>query len=104
MRPLRLIKDLLLAETLEVTGCTEGASVAFAFRRARRQLRQPLDPMTERARLDTASDVPQNASTATRGFAPRLVTVVWSDLPGTSRNASATLRPTDSAVTQSAMD
>jgi L-cysteine desulfidase len=64
MRPLRQINDLLCAEILAVTGCTEPASVAFAFRRACLLLRQPLDPMTVRARLDASSDVLRNASTA----------------------------------------
>ena len=71
MRILRKINDLLRAETVEVTGCTEPASVAFAFRRARLQLRQPLDPMTVRARLDASSDVLRNASTAMVPFLKR---------------------------------
>lgn len=71
MTTLRQINDLLCAEILAVTGCTEPASVAFAFRRACLQLRQPLDPMTVRARLDASSDVLRNASTAMVPFLKR---------------------------------
>lgn len=83
MRALRQINDVLRAETVEVTGCTEPASVAFAFLRARLQLRQPLDPMTMRARLDASSDVLRNASTAMVPFLYRrgLRAVVAAGLP-----------------------
>jgi L-cysteine desulfidase len=71
MRQLRRINDSLCAEIVEVTGCTEPASVAFAFRRARLQLRQPLDPMTLQVRLDASSGVLRNASTAMVPFLKR---------------------------------
>jgi L-cysteine desulfidase len=86
MTTLRQINDLLCAEILAVTGCTEPASVAFAFRRARLQLRQPLDPMTVQARLDASSEVLRNASTAMVPFLKRrgLCAVVAAGLSSTA--------------------
>jgi len=40
---------LLQSEIVEVTGCTEPASVAFAFLRARRHLNGPFDPRSVKA-------------------------------------------------------
>jgi L-cysteine desulfidase len=71
MTTLRQINNLLAAEILEVTGCTEPASVAFAFLCARRHLRNPLNPKTARARLYSTSDVLRNASTAIVPFLKR---------------------------------
>ena len=68
---LRQINDLLCEEILEVTGCTEPASVAFAFLLARRHLRRPLDMMTVHAQLSASSDVLRNASTAIVPFLKR---------------------------------
>ena len=64
MSALREINDLLRAETVAVTGCTEPASVAYAFRRACGALRQGLDPLKARAELHASADVLRNASTA----------------------------------------
>jgi L-cysteine desulfidase len=71
MTTLRQVNDLLGAEILEVTGCTEPASVAFGFLCARRHLRKPLDPMTARAQLYSTFDVLRNASTAIVPFLKR---------------------------------
>jgi len=55
---------LLQSEIVEVTGCTEPASVAFAFLRARRHLNGPFDPRMVKARLYASAEVLRNASTA----------------------------------------
>jgi L-cysteine desulfidase len=71
MTTARQISDLLCAELVEVTGCTEPASVAFAFLCARRHMSKPPDPMTIQAQLYASSEVLRNASTAIVPFLKR---------------------------------
>jgi L-cysteine desulfidase len=58
------IRSLLQSEIVEVAGCTEPASVAFAFLRARRHLNGPFDPRSVKAQLYASAEVLRNASTA----------------------------------------
>ena len=74
--------SLLHSEIVEVTGCTEPASVAFAFLRARRHLNGQFDPRTVKAQLYASPEVLRNASTAVVPFLSRrgLRTVVAAGL------------------------
>lgn len=76
------IRSLLRSEIVEVTGCTEPASVAFAFLRARRHLKGPFDPRRVKAQLYASPEVLRNASTAVVPFLNRrgLRTVVAAGL------------------------
>ena len=65
------IRKQLSSEIVEVTGCTEPASVAFAFLTARRHLKGPFDPLTAKATLAASSEVLRNASTAVVPFLNR---------------------------------
>jgi L-cysteine desulfidase len=73
---------LLQSEIVEATGCTEPASVAFAFLRARRHLNGPFDARTVKAQLYASGEVLRNASTAVIPFLNRrgLRTVVAAGL------------------------
>ena len=62
---------MLCSEIVEVTGCTEPASVAYAFLTARRQLKRSFDPLTAKATLTASSEVLRNASTAVVPFLNR---------------------------------
>lgn len=75
-------QSLLQSEIVEVTGCTEPASVAFAFLTARRHLKDPFDPRIARATLAASPEVLRNASTAVVPFLNRrgLRTVVAAGL------------------------
>ncbi|OQA24458.1 MAG: hypothetical protein BWY59_02210 [Verrucomicrobia bacterium ADurb.Bin345] len=64
-------RNLLASEIVQVTGCTEPASVAFAFMLASRQLRVPFDPRTGKAILHGSPEVLRNASTAVVPFLNR---------------------------------
>ena len=61
---LQSVGALLRSEIVEVTGCTEPASVALAFLSARRHLSGPFDPASVRAQLSASAEVLRNASTA----------------------------------------
>ncbi len=65
---LRSWDRLLRAEILQVAGCTEPASVAYAFLTARNHLNARMDIRTARATLYGSADVLRNASTATLPF------------------------------------
>ncbi|HPA79078.1 MAG TPA: L-serine ammonia-lyase, iron-sulfur-dependent, subunit alpha, partial [Kiritimatiellia bacterium] len=65
----RKIEELLRSEIVQVMGCTEPASVAFAFATARKYLQKPFDLRSFSARLTATSDILRNASTA---VVPRL--------------------------------
>ncbi len=71
MTALRQIERLLRAEIVQVAGCTEPASVAYAFLIARRKLGRAFDPLTAKARLYASPDVMRNASTAVVPFLRR---------------------------------
>lgn len=58
------VRRFLQSEIVEVTGCTEPASVAYAFLVARRHLKGSFDPLTAKATLTASSEVLRNASTA----------------------------------------
>jgi len=75
-------RDLLAAEIVQVTGCTEPASVAFAFMTAQRYLSAPFDPRVGKASLYGSDEVLRNASTAVVPFLNRrgLRTVVAAGL------------------------
>lgn len=77
---------MLRSEIVEVTGCTEPASVAFAFLCARRHLNGPFDPVSVRADLAASPEVLRNASTAVVPFLHRrgLRTVVAAGLSSRS--------------------
>lgn len=79
---LRQIVRLLRSEIIGVAGCTEPASVAFAFLIARRHLKGPFDPRTATARLVASREVLRNAATAVVPFLNRrgLRTVVAAGL------------------------
>ncbi len=64
MKPTQPIFDMLRAEIVQVTGCTEPASVAYAFLVAQRHLKRPFDPYSMRATLCASPEVLRNASTA----------------------------------------
>lgn len=64
-------RRLLSSEIVQVTGCTEPASVAFAFMMASRHLRSPFDPRTGKAWLSASAEVLRNASTAVVPFLNR---------------------------------
>ncbi len=68
---LRAIEKLLHTEIVEVTGCTEPASVAFAFSTARRHLKGTFDPLRIKAQLTASWEVLRNASTAVVPFLNR---------------------------------
>lgn len=68
---LRHIEPRLRSEIVEVAGCTEPASVAFAFLTARRHLKSSFDPLTAKASLTASSEVLRNASTAVVPFLNR---------------------------------
>ena len=74
--------SLLQSEIVEVTGCTEPASVAFAFLTARRHLKGAFDPLKAKATLTASREVLRNASTAVVPFLNRrgLRTVVAAGL------------------------
>lgn len=80
--PVSRVRSLLQSEIVEVTGCTEPASVAFAFLTARRHLKKSFDPLTARATLTASSEMLRNASTAVLPFLNRrgLRTVVAAGL------------------------
>jgi len=63
------IEKLLRSEIIQVMGCTEPASVAFAFATAKKHLRNPLDLRQFSAELTATRDILRNASTA---VVPRL--------------------------------
>ena len=63
--------NLLRTEIVQVTGCTEPASVAYAFLTARRRLTKPFDPLTITATLAASLEVLRNASTAVVPFLNR---------------------------------
>ncbi|MDD4734913.1 MAG: L-serine ammonia-lyase, iron-sulfur-dependent, subunit alpha [Kiritimatiellae bacterium] len=69
MSLLREVERTLGEEIVQVTGCTEPVSVAFALAQARHQLRRPFDPGSMTAELRLSSEVMRNASTA---VVPRL--------------------------------
>ncbi len=71
MQTVQDIKKLLSLEILQVTGCTEPVSVAYAFRTARRHLSVSFDPATCKARLTASPEVLRNASTAMIPFLNR---------------------------------
>jgi len=77
---------LLQSEIVEVTGCTEPASVALAFRHARRHLIGRFDPASVHAHLSASPAVLRNASTAVVPFLNRrgLRTVVAAGLSSRS--------------------
>jgi L-cysteine desulfidase len=64
-------RKLLNEEIVRVTGCTEPASVAYAFMMARRNLTGRFDPQTIRAELIGSREVLRNASTAVVPFCIR---------------------------------
>lgn len=86
MIPVRQVEALLRAEIVQVAGCTEPASVAYAFLRARQHLRGAFDPLSFKAELCGSSDVMRNASTAVVPFLKRrgLRTVVAAGLSSTA--------------------
>ena len=55
---------MLRSEILQVAGCTEPASVAYAFMKARRTLKEHGDPQAARLTLETTPEVLRNAATA----------------------------------------
>lgn len=67
----RHMEDLLRGEILEVTGCTEPVSVAYAFLNARRHLTRPFDPARIKAELVASPGLLRNASTAVVPFLDR---------------------------------
>ncbi len=77
---------MLQSEIVEVAGCTEPASVAFAFLRARRHLNGPFDPRMVKAQLYASAEVLRNAATAVVPFLNRrgLRTVVAAGLSSTA--------------------
>ncbi|MDD2238054.1 MAG: L-serine ammonia-lyase, iron-sulfur-dependent, subunit alpha [Kiritimatiellae bacterium] len=64
MSLLREVERTLGEEIVQVTGCTEPVSVAFALSQARHHLKRPFDPDTMTAELRLSSEVMRNASTA----------------------------------------
>lgn len=98
---LRQIERLLRSEIVGVAGCTEPASVAFAFLTARRHLKGTFDPRTATAHLVASREVLRNASTAVVPFLNRrgLQTVVAAGL--SSRTKEFNLFPrVDPSVTR----
>lgn len=67
----RQAEKLLREEIVRVAGCTEPASVAFAFLTARRYLKQKYGPLKVSATLTASSEVLRNASTAVVPFLNR---------------------------------
>ena len=65
------IRKLLQSEIVKVTGCTEPASVAYAFLTARRHMKRAFDPLTAKAVLSASPEVLRNASTAVVPFLNR---------------------------------
>lgn len=90
-QPVSRVRSLLQSEIVEVTGCTEPASVVFAFLTARRHLKKSFDPLTARATLTASSEVLRNASTAVVPFLNRtgLRTVVAAGLSSKAAPALA---------------
>ena len=70
---INLIRKLLRSEIVEVAGCTEPASVAFAFLTARRRLKGRFDPLTTKAALTASPEALRNAATAMVPFLNRRV-------------------------------
>jgi len=66
---LREVERTLGEEIVQVTGCTEPVSVAFALAQARHHLKRPFDPGCMTAELRLSSEVMRNALTA---VVPRL--------------------------------
>ena len=62
---------LLQSEIVQVTGCTEPATVAYALLTARRHLKDPFDPSTARVVLTATPEVLRNAGTAVVPFLNR---------------------------------
>lgn len=87
-RSLSNARELLEQEIVQVTGCTEPASVAFAFMTARRHLRTAFDPRAGRAILFGSHEVLRNASTAVVPFLNRrgLRTVAAAGLSADARS------------------
>lgn len=63
------IESILCSEIVQVAGCTEPASVAFAFATAKSYFKMPFNPRTFSAELTATRDILRNASTA---VVPRL--------------------------------
>lgn len=65
------VRRFLQSEIIKVAGCTEPASVAYAFLVARRHLKRPFDPLTITATLTASPEVLRNAATAMVPFLKR---------------------------------
>ena len=80
-------KQLFLAETAEVVGCTEPAAIAFAYAKINQYLTEKPAPQKIKAQLFLSSDVFRNASTAgipvinKTGIAPAVVIGIFSNNP-----------------------